>query len=36
MAISLEEVHLGSDALDKARVSSNGADYSEAAAPLTE
>ena len=35
MAISLEEVHLGSEALDQERVSSNGADYLEAAAPLT-
>ena len=35
MAISLEEVHLGSETLDQERVSSNGEAYLEAAAPLT-
>ncbi len=36
MAISLEEVHLGSETLDQERVSSNGAAYLEAAAPTNQ
>ncbi|MYL23391.1 DUF6746 family protein [Vreelandella massiliensis] len=36
MAISLEEVHLGSETLDQARVTTNGADYLEAAQTLVE
>ncbi|XKH59181.1 hypothetical protein LG290_10805 [Halomonas sediminis] len=36
MAVSLEEVHLGSEMLDQERVVTNGADYLEAARTLVE
>lgn len=36
MAVSLEEVHLGSESLDQQRVAENGADYLEAAQTLVE
>lgn len=36
MAMSLEEVHLGSETLDQERVATNGADYLEAAQTLVE
>ncbi len=36
IAVSLEEVHLGSETLDQERVASNGADYLEAAGTLAE
>ena len=36
MAVSLEEVHLGSETLDQERVATNAADYLEASAPLTQ
>ncbi|WP_404376092.1 DUF6746 family protein [Vreelandella aquamarina] len=36
MAVSLEEVHLGSESLDQERVAINGADYLDAAAPFVQ
>ncbi|WP_346796621.1 DUF6746 family protein [Halomonas sp. Bachu 37] len=36
MAVSLEEVHLGSETLDQERVATNGSDYLEAARTLVE
>ncbi|MCL7930624.1 DUF6746 family protein [Halomonas llamarensis] len=36
MAVSLEEVHLGSETLDQERVATNGADFLEAAQTLVE